>query len=72
MIKWIIASYIILVLIMSAKAQANHLESNPALNKLNHPVKKSQQLEIQDPLPDNGLETFHQMKFDSNSENFVG
>ena len=57
---------------MSAKAQANHLESNPALNKLNHPVKKSQQLEIQDPLPDNGLETFHQMKFDPNLENFVG
>ena len=72
MIKWLIASYIILVLVLSAKAQANHLESNPALNKLNHPVKKFQQLEVQDPLPDNSFETFHQMKFEPNSENFVG
>ncbi len=72
MIKWLIASYIIIVLILSANAHANHLESNPALNKLNHPVKKVQQLEVQDPLPDNSFETFHLMKFEPNTENFVG
>ncbi len=72
MVKWLIATYIILVLIFSAKAQANHLESNPALNKLNHPVKESQQLKVQDPLPEGSFETLHQMKFEANLENFVG
>ena len=72
MMKWLIASYILLVLVFSAKAHAIRLESNPALNKLNHPVKASQESNIQDPLPDNTFKTLHQMKFDSNTENFVG
>ena len=72
MIKWVIASYIILVLVLSAKAQAISLESDPALTKLNHRVKASQQLDVQDPLPDDSFETLHQMKFEPNTENFVG
>ncbi len=72
MIKWLIATYIITVLVFSAKAQAISLESNPALNKLNHSAKGSQQPEVQDPLPDNSFETLNRMKLDSVLENFVG
>ncbi len=72
MMKWIIATYIILVLGFSAKARAISLESNPALNKLNHSAKGSQQLEVQDPLPETSFETLNRMDFDSVSENFVG
>ncbi len=72
MIKWLIATYIIAVLVFSAKAQALNIESNPALNKLNHSAKGSQQLEVQDPLPDNSFETYNRMKLDSFLENFVG
>lgn len=72
MIKWIIATYIVLVLGFSAKACAIGLESNPALNKLNHSAKGSQQLEVQDPLPENSFETLNRMKLDSVTENFVG
>ncbi|OFZ28548.1 MAG: hypothetical protein A2622_05495 [Bdellovibrionales bacterium RIFCSPHIGHO2_01_FULL_40_29] len=69
MIKWLIASYIILVLVFSAKAQALSLDSNPALMIFNHPVTESHLLDVQDPLPDSNFESLHQVKF---SENFVG
>ena len=72
MTKWLIATYIIVVLVFSAKAKAIGFESNPALNVLNHSAKGSQQLEVQDPLPDNSFETLNRMKLESALENFVG
>ena len=70
MMKWIIASYIVLV--FSAKAHALSTESNPALHLFNHAVKGSQELKIEDPLPDSSFETIYRMKYRSVLENFVG
>ncbi len=72
MINWLIASYIVLVLVFSAKAKALSLESNPALNKFTHPATISSEIEIQDPLPEAMRKTFRQMNIDSVLENFVG
>lgn len=72
MIKWLIATYIIVVLVFSAKARAFSLESNPALNKFTHPASISSEVEVQDPLPEAINETFRQMNFSSYTENSVG
>ena len=63
MIRWLIASYIVLVLVFSAKARAA-VETDTHLNL--------QKLNVQDPLPDFDSKSFRSIKFDSDTENFVG
>ncbi len=70
--KWLIATYILIVLVFSAKASAISLESNPALNNFTHPAKISNVIEVQDPLPEAMKKTFRQMNIDSAIENSVG
>jgi hypothetical protein len=73
MIRWIIASYIVLVLVLSAKATAHiGLESNPTINKFNYQSESSEKLHVQDPLPNVGPEDSDEITLDSISENFVG
>ena len=72
MIKWLIASYIVIVLVFSAKAKALSLDSNPALINFTHPATISSEIEVQDPLPDSTQKTFRQMNIDSVLENSVG
>jgi len=68
--KWLIATYIIVILVFSAKAKALSLESNPALNNVfNHPADVKEELKVQDPLPDFDSNTVRQMNI---SENSVG
>ena len=72
MIKWLIACYIVIVLVFSAKARAISLESNPALNNFTHPATISNIIEVQDPLPEAMKKTFRQMNIESIVENSVG
>ena len=72
MMKWLIATYILVVLVFSAKARAISLESNPALNNFTHPATISNVIEVQDPLPEAMKKTFRQMNIDSVIENSVG
>ena len=72
MIKWLIASYIVVVLVFSAKAKALSLESNPALINFTHPATISSEIEVQDPLPEATKKTLRQMNIDSVLENSVG
>jgi hypothetical protein len=72
MVRLLIATYIIVVLVFSAKAKAMmSVESNPALNVLNHPAKVTEELKVQDPLPDFNSTNDRQMNF-LVSENSVG
>ena len=72
MIKWLIAGYIVIVLVFSAKAQAMSLESNPALINFTRPATISSEIEVQDPLPPSTKKTFRQMNIFSFLENSVG
>ena len=72
MIKWIIATYIIVVLGFSATAKAFTTESNPALNIFTHPAKVTTELEVQDPLPESTLKSSRPMNISNNKENSVG
>lgn len=73
MLRWLIASYIVLVLVLSAKATAS-VCSGTDLNvkKLNYQTEVSEKLNVQDPLPDFDSKSLRSIKFDSDSENFVG
>ena len=77
MVRWLIASYIVLVLVLSAKAGAEVPKQTPnrstsSVKKLNNQAESSEKLNVQDPLPDFETKSFRQIKFDSNTENFVG
>ena len=72
MIKWIIATYIIIVLAFSATAKAFTLESNPALNKFTHPAKITTQIDAQDPLPEATVKSSRPVNISNNKENSVG
>jgi hypothetical protein len=73
MIRWLIASYIVLVLVMSAKARASEeIDSNLDLSKLNYQTETSEKLNVQDPLPDFDSKSLRSIKFDSDTENFAG
>ncbi len=70
MIRLLIATYIVLVLVLSAKAKA--CEANGSdfdSKKLNNQMETSEKLNIQDPLPDFDSKSFHSIRF---TENFVG
>lgn len=70
--KLAIVAYIVFVLILSAKARAVSLNSDPCFDKFNHPVHSEQVKKFQDPLHDFDIDDVDQMSFDSNTENFVG
>ena len=72
MMKWLIATYIIIVLVFSAKAGAMSLESNPALINFTHPAKISTEIDVQDPLPESMKKIFFQMNLEWSIENSVG
>ena len=72
MIKWLIATYIVIVLVFSANANALSLESNPALFNFTHPATTSSEIQVQDPLPEATQKSFRQMNIDLVSENSVG
>lgn len=70
MVRLLIATYIVLVLVLSAKAKAcEATKSDLDSVKLNNQMKTSEKLNIQDPLPGFDSKSFHSIKF---SENFVG
>ncbi len=73
MVRWLIASYILVVLVFSAKAGAVVASTTQLqLQKLNYQTDSLEKLNVQDPLPDTDSKSFRQIKFDSNTENFVG
>jgi hypothetical protein len=73
MMRWLIASYIVLVLVFSAKAGATEISNSHAkVNTLNYQADSLEKSTVQDPLPDVDSKSFRQIKFDSNTENFVG
>ncbi len=73
MVRWLIATYIVIVLVLSAKAKAD-VVSIPHfdLEKLNYQTETSEKLNVQDPLPDFDSKSFRSIKFDSVTENIVG
>ncbi len=73
MVRWFVAAYILIVLVISAKASAGpSLESNPTLNKFNYPTESSTRLNVQDPLPSTNHEDLRPVTLDSILENSVG
>lgn len=73
MVRWFIAAYIVIVLVISAKATAHtSLESNPTLNKFNYQAESSEKLHVQDPLPSINNEELRPVTLDSILENDVG
>lgn len=52
MMRWLALAYIVIVLVISAKARASHMDSNPALDVIDHQAEPSQELNVQDPLPE--------------------
>lgn len=73
MVRWFIAAYIVIVLVLSAKATAKTgLESNPTLEKFNYQTESSKKLNVQDPLPNSNSEDSSQVTLDSILENSVG
>lgn len=73
MLKWLIAGYILIVLVFSAKAHAHiSVESNPALNKINNPTRVFEKLNVQDPLPEVIFEDTGRIYFDQFFKNSVG
>jgi hypothetical protein len=72
MVRWFIAAYIVIVLVISAKATAKTgLDSNPTVEKFKYPMESSK-LHVQDPLPNNNGEGSSQISLDSFLENSVG
>jgi hypothetical protein len=73
MVRWFIAAYIVIVLVLSAKATARtSLDSNPTVEKFNYQTESSKTLNVQDPLPNFKNEDLRQINLDSILENSVG
>lgn len=70
--KLLIVAYIVFVLILSAKARAISLDSDPCFDKFNHPVHSEQVKKVQDPFHDFDIDEMNQMNVNSKTENFVG
>ena len=73
MVRWFIAAYIVIVLVISAKASAKtSLDSNPTVEKFNYQTDSSKGMNVQDPLPSTTPEDLRQITLDSFLENSVG
>lgn len=70
--KLFVVAYILFVLILSAKARAINLDSDPCFDKFHHQVDSNQTRKVQDPLREPSSVESNPMSTDSNKENFVG